>query len=362
MTARKSNIPLKSLAQFKHIKFLIATEKQALVAYKFVMEKMRAELRSLMKKNKLAKSEDPTEGLEPGWSSEVPTIQVDMEALLGKTLDKYLAGLKWVLMGAVAGKDAVKAAESIGLKGKVTPGMIHAAYLQSIDAHSQHYKDVTGEEAPEMPIDLIKASFDQISKRLERLVNQTLAQLKTDVLMAVDQSIDRHNFKALNSAHQEAHDLLPVLGPEEAALEASEAVSDILSAKAVVGGVRAAADKFETKWNTAVRSDLAAASAAGTHQALLEIHGADNPNVKVAWVEMQDERVCSFCKSASKGPDGKHKLYDINDFEPSGYNYSRKRADWKLSIPPTHISCRCQLVYIPPGFEVDGSGGIRKKI
>jgi hypothetical protein len=357
----KQKIPLTSLAQYKHVKFLITTEKQAIVAYRFVMMKLVADLRKLMKKKKLAKSEDPSDGLEAGWTSDIPQIEVDLEALTAKVIDKYMSSLRWVLMGDFAGAEAKKAAESIGLKGKVTPGIVHAAYLQSLDSHAKHYEDVTGLEAPEMPTDLVKASFDQIAKRVGRFVDQTLAQLKLDVIGAVDRKIVDHNFRSLNEAHSEAHDALPTVGPTEAVAEAGGSISDVLSAKALTDELKRTADNFERKWDLAVRTDLAMASAAGTHQALLEIHGSDNPDVKVAWIEFEDERVCSFCKHASKNADGTHKLYKMADFQPSGYNYTRKRAEWKLAIPPAHPRCRCNLVYIPPGFKVDSDGSLSKK-
>lgn len=212
-----------------------------------------------------------------------------------------------------------------------------------------------------MPEELIKASFDQIIRRVNRLLDQTLSQLKADVQTAVDQAMTQHNFKQLNEAHSEAHDKLPEVGAEAAALIAGEEAAEALSAKALMSELKRATDRFENKWDMAVQSDLALASAAGTHQAMLEIHGADNPDVRVAWIEAEDERVCSFCKHASKNPDGSHKLYKISDFEASGFNYKRKRADWKLCIPGAHPRCRCALIYVPPGFEVDESGGIRRK-
>lgn len=357
----KNKIAFKDLAQYRHVQFLVATEKQALLAYRMVALKLAADLRKVAKRKKLAKSEDKTESLEPGWTDSVPSLEIDLEALTGRVIDKYLQGLRWVLLGDFAGKEASAAAASIGLKGKVTPGIVQAAYLQSLDSHADHYEDVTGQEAPEMPKALVKASFDQIIKRVNRLLDQTLSHLKADVQNAVDQSFASHNFKTLNEAHSEAHDRLPEVGAADAASEAGEAVAELLSAKALTAELKRATDRFENKWDLAVRSDLALASAAGTHQALLEIHGSDNPDVKVAWIEMEDERVCDFCHHASKNPDGSYKLYRINSFEASGYNYNRKRAEWKLSIPPAHPRCRCNLVYVPPGFVVESGGGLRKK-
>jgi hypothetical protein len=352
-------IKLESLAQYKHVKLLMASERQALIAYRFAMNKLMADLRKLFKKNKLAKSDDtPKDGLESGWTGEVPQLEVDLSALASKTINKYLDGLRWVLMGDFAGKEASKAAESIGLKGRVTPGIIQAAYLHSLDAHSQHYEAVTGDSSPEMPEDLLRASMDQINKRVQRFVEQNLSQLKLDLSEAVNRSVAEHNFKMLNSAHKEAHELLSEVGSVDAATEAGDAVNEMLRIKDVLAEVSAATNKFENKWDMAVKGDLAIASAAGTHQAMLEIHGRDNKDVRIIWMMLEDERVCSFCSSASRKPDGSFKYYKVSDFEPSGYNYGKKKTDWKLCIPPAHPRCRCALVYVPKGFSVDDNGSL----
>lgn len=356
----KNKIAFKDLAGYKHVQFLIATEKQAMLAYRLCMMRMMADLRKVMKSKKLAKSEDPTEGLEPGWTEEIPTVEVDMEGLTKKVIDKYLLGLRWVLLGNYAGKEAAEAAAKIGLRGRVTPGVIQAAYLQSIDSHSDHYEDVTGKEAPELPKALLQGSFDQIVKRVNRMLEQTLVQLKTDVTSAIDSTVSAHNFQTLNEAHQDAHDALPEVGAAEAVEAAGEATGGLLSGKKLTNEVKRVTDRFEAKWDTAVRADLALASATGTHQAMLEIYGGDNPDVKVAWIQMEDEKVCDFCHKASKNADGTYKLYKISAFEPSGFNYTRKKAEWRLSIPPAHHRCRCNLVYVPPGFVVELGGGLRK--
>lgn len=350
----KKRIKLKELAQYKHIKSLIALEKQTSIAYRFCVRNLIEDIRKIFKKEKLAKSEDKIEGLEPGWTEEVASIEVNTETLVGNVIDKYLKGLRWVLLGDYAGEDASKAATSIGLKGKVVPGAIQSAYLMSLDAHSKHYEDVLNEDPPEIPKDLLKGSIEQIVKKINKLLDQTLNGLKTDLQVSIDKTVERQNFKTLNNAHEEAHER--ALNGESLSGE----TGDLLNLREMTKELERITEKFESKWDVTSHANISVASATGTHQALLEVYGSGDSDVRVAWVEMEDEKVCTFCKNASKNPDGSHKMYKITDFEPSGYNYGRKKADWKLTIPGAHPNCRCQLVYIPPGFEMDKFGGLVK--
>jgi hypothetical protein len=348
---KRKKIPINKLATYRHVKFLIATEKQALLGYRFVMLHMISDITNALKKKKLAKSDE----LDSGWSGDVPKVEFDTLGIVSGLVENYMEALRWMLLGAAAGKKAQESAKKLGLSDKVVPGMVQSAYLQSIDAHSEHYEDVLGKTSPEMPKELVKESLDQIMKRVNILIDQTLSQLKTNVTSSVARQIDSHNMANAVQAHEKAHDLLPELGTNAV----SEAVSDMtrkLDIALLTKDLKSVAESFETNWDNAVKADLGMASAAGTHQSLLEIYGKDDPNVKVAWVEMEDERVCDFCHEASKKADGSFKIYTMSDFEPSGYNYGKKRSQWKLAIPPVHFRCRCSLVYIPAGFRIRKDG------
>jgi hypothetical protein len=48
------------------------------------------------------------------------------------------------------------------------------------------------------------------------------------------------------------------------------------------------------------------------------------------------------------------------DFEPAGYNFSKKKGQWRLCVPPAHHRCRCQLVFIPKGFKISKMGTLEK--
>jgi hypothetical protein len=354
----KSKIPMKSLAQYAHVKFLVTLEKQAITAYKYLMLKMNKEIKDLLKVEKLAKSDD-NNGLKTGWTGEVVKLEVDVDALLAPIVDKYMSGLKWILLGDYAGLEAKKVALDLGLKRRVTPGVIQASYLHSLDSHAKHYKDVTGLTPNEVPAELVKESLEQILKRVTRFVDLTLSQLKVDTLSAVEQVALTHNFDNLNATHKDAHNNLPITGQDDAI--DSDVSEEFLKSRRLNSEIKRVTEKFENTFDIAVKTDMAMASGIATHQAMVEIHGKEDDKIRVVNLEMFDERVCSFCRGISRKADGTWRKYKLSDLQPSGYNFKRKRADWKISIGVQHPRCRCQTIYLPPGFDVDENGGLYKK-
>jgi hypothetical protein len=60
--------------------------------------------------------------------------------------------------------------------------------------------------------------------------------------------------------------------------------------------------------------------------------------LKVKWVEVQDDRLCQYCRAAGQGGDYGNGVYDIGDVTP----------------PPLHSRCRCILIpFLSKWGEVD---------
>jgi hypothetical protein len=114
--------------------------------------------------------------------------------------------------------------------------------------------------------------------------------------------------------------------------------------------------KFEYKWNVASENQILLSSATGTHQALMEVYGAESDEIYVVFQVMEDERLCGFCNHVAFDHTGERKKYKISSLKPAGYNMSRKKAEWKPSIVPSHYNCRCSMVYVPLGFKVNKDG------
>jgi hypothetical protein len=358
----KKEIKLNKLAQYRHVQMLKKMERQSLLAYRFVMRALLKDIQKGLKKEKLAKSDNPFDKLPPGWTGEVPKIEIDLEGVVKKKITKYLRGLRWVMLGNFAGKASKEAAKDVGLIGKITPGLLQSAYLQSLDAHRDHHFDVFGLEATEINRRLIQASIKQIVSRANRFMDQLLIQIRNTVMESLSLAVEEINNTNMANVMKEAHDLLPRDGAEAAVEAAREEAVTTLSSKKLAREFNRGALKMENNWDRVARTELANSSSVGTHQAVYEIYGDKEDDVRVVWVEMEDEKVCKFCKLASKNSDGTFKYYKISDFHPSGYNYGKKRSEWELQVPPAHPRCRCDLVYVPKGFEVDRDGTLKPKV
>lgn len=327
-----------NLPHQEHADLLDDLEAMADEAYTMISNAMVAEVLKILKKEKLSKSDLPR-----GWTGEVPKIEVNFDELLSSTIGKYLDALKYILLGKLAGKDAVAAAKLIGVDGKVIPGIVQGAYLDSVDTQRVYGEKLTGDEPGTIQKELLKETAEQLQNRTSRFMNESLMRLQNRIIAAVEleaQKVNNDNLEAVID-DEKTSDKMPK-SPLEDALEE-------------------AAESHRTDWGRLVNASISVASAVGTHQAVQEIYARDDDDVRVAWVAMRDEKTCQFCKNASRNPDGSFKLYRMSDFMPAGYNYSRKRAEWKLCIPPGHPNCRCSLIYKPRGFEITNDGTIQPK-
>jgi len=290
----------------------------------------------------LAKSDDK---LPRGWTGEVPKIEVDFDKLFAKSINKYMNALKYILLGKAAGPEAEEAAEATGATKNAIPGMIQSAYLDSIDTHRQYYDMLFDKSARTIPKELIKETLKAIDKKTSRFMDESLQRLSNKVVTAVEMEAERLRNSNINEV-------------SETRSETTE-IKDKLTGATIMTVVREAGESYRSDWSRMVSMDLTLASAVGTHQVVQEIYSGSDGDVKVAWVAMRDEKTCEFCKNASRYTDGTFKLYGINEFEPAGYNYGKKRGEWKLCIPGAHPNCRCSLIYIPTGFEVTKDGTVQ---
>lgn len=330
--ATKKTIKVKQLAQYRLTKILVGLEKQALLAYKIVSAKMVADLVRQMKVERLIKSGDE---IKRGWTGEVARIEIDVDALLAPSMTKYFDALRWVMLGNAAGKDAREAAKTVGISKMVKPGLIQGAYLASIDAQRDHFTEVTGESAHDMPAQLLKESLDEIFNRSIRFVNQMADQLKNSMLAAVEQSAQSQNMKNLQAAHAAIHEDEPIEDAIEG-IKATDLKTDL----------EAVAEQFESKWDLMGRAGIGQAAAVGAHQAMIEVAGRKFNKLRIVNIEMQDEKTCSFCHKVSKNPDGSWIYYDSDELKPAGYNFSQKRANWAISYAPLHHRCFSSDMYV----------------
>lgn len=331
-------IKFMQLAYQKHISTLEGMEKISDAAYSYVVSMMISRIVKLLKEEKLAKSDD----LKRGWTGKVPKIEADFAKMIDSVINKHMDALRYILLGSAAGESAKKAAQSIGLTDKIIPGVIHAAYMDSLDTGRQHYTDLLDKPAPDIPSSLVEDSLDTIMSKTSKFIDESLLRLKNRVIDAVETEAAVINDKNIAHVYDgKEHDIV-----------------DKMSGRSIAKAIKVAAEGYRTDWNRMVSVDMSLASAVGTHQIVSEVYGQDDGEVRVALVAIRDEKTCVICKEKSRHPGGEFKLHRMKDFKPAGYNYGKKKAEWVLCIPPLHINCRCVLVYVPSGFKITTSGDV----
>lgn len=357
----QKKIKNKDLPHSDHVDFLEDMEKMAIKAFDYVMVRAVTELSVRIKvrqkcNQRLHKSDD----LKAGWTGKVPKLELNFSKVFEDTMAKYMNALKFILMGDAAGKGAKQAAELLNLRDKIVPGVIPAAYLNSLDTHRQYYKDIFGETAPEIQKKLITESLDQIKSRVDTFLDVSLLKLKANMIESVDGVVRQINESNVAAVQEQAHvflgDGLSSRRSVEKAVD--RVVVDKMTTPQISQALRQAVERYRDDFSTVVNADVGLASAVGSHQCAYELFGRSGGTVRAAWLIMRDEKVCSFCNTISKKPDGSFNIYDITEFESAGYNFSRKRKDWVMCVPPAHHRCRCQLIVIPEGFDVDKTGSI----
>lgn len=346
-------IKFKELAHYKHVKVLMALEKEGRFFFKLVHESLTKQIKKKLKNQRLTKSNK----LKNGWTGEIPKIDVDLDDLLGPVIDKHLSAIRFALLGKYAGKQALEDAKDLGLINKVTPGLIPAAYLESIDTHMEHYEDLFEKKAKEPPKAILKASMEEIVKRARRFVDQTLTEYKNKLTVSIESNIGAINFENVLSAMDEAKEALPEVGAEAAVEKAAEGIVPKIDKSDLDKILNGLGKEFEDKLEKAVQVNTSLASAVGAHEAITEIFGKES-EVRVVIMAIFDERTCDFCPKVSKNSKGDWIYYKPSDLMPAGYNFVRKKREWKQGVTPLHWNCRCATLIVPPGFMVDESGNV----
>ena len=351
----------KDLPHADHVDFLEDIEKMALKAFDFVMSRAITELtiRVRIKSKSLSRLRKADE-IKPGWTGKVPKIELNFNQIFEESIAKYMDALKWILMGDAAGRKAREAATMLKLQDKIVPGVIPAAYLNSLDTHRQYYKDLFGTEAPEIQKKLINESLDVIKTRVDKFLDQSLMKMKNNMIESADMVVRQTNDANLAAVQSHVHDLLEQGLSSRRAVKESVVgfASETPSTPQISQALREAVEKYRDEFSIVVNTDVGIASAVGAHQCISEVFGGKEREPRVAIYSFRDEKTCTFCQDAARRPDGSFKLYKMSEFQPAGYNFSRKRKDWELCVPPSHFRCRCELIYVPDGFDIDNQGSI----
>lgn len=120
------------------------------------------------------------------------------------------------------------------------------------------------------------------------------------------------------------------------------------------------------RWEMISRTELHSAKIQGTAQAIINkvdiYQHSDGPDSRVSIIP--NPGTCPDCANHFLDSNGTplvftlKELLDAGSNADPGTNHSKKNnihTHWKTTLPPLHPSCRCQLVYIPPGYSWVGT-------
>jgi hypothetical protein len=352
----KTKIPKNKLPQRAHVDFLDSVVESGAELFLEISKELEKNIKSALKKESLMKSD-----IKRGWTGKVPKINIDVSEIVSSVIDRQISAMMYYLLGESAGKEAKEAFHELNLD--INPGAAYGSYLHAIDTQRDYFKLLTGQEsAPELPVNLMKGSFENIQSTSKRMIEESLNRYKNKLISAVDNAIQEKNKENADLMREKAHELIEDgLSPTKATKEAAKDIDTELSLS-VIKDIKKVNEDYAKDWDRNVETISAMSSAAGTHQSMEELFGTSDNFMRAALVNIRDERCCDTCEHFARNHDGSLKIYKLQDFAPSASNFNKKKAEWKLSINPIHHRCRCTVVYVPRGFNISSDGALYKEV
>lgn len=123
------------------------------------------------------------------------------------------------------------------------------------------------------------------------------------------------------------------------------------TAQAVASRIAEKARDWARNWRRIAETELQAAHNEGRLIDGVRDFGKD---AKVARVP--ESGACEYCLKLFLDGEGNPILFGVEEILENGTNVGRARADWKPTLYPIHPRCRCEVVPVPLGFNVDSSG------
>lgn len=311
--------------------YLQDLEAKAMHAYDLILAKAIEEIASILKGEALAKSD---------WDQlHAPRLEVDISIGIKKALDKYLEGLRYILLGPAAGGDAEKAIEMMRLLTKVPKGVAVQSFLSSVDAHTE-----AALPFGEVPVadKWMERSLDVLNERCGRQVDQHIDDLRNRLLNRLEASVQeqmvkpkRHAIEQIEALKQQA------MASQERKKLIKDLITDATEHKVSLAKVQQdlkdATKDYSTNWKRIVSTEVGLASNNAAAQTIQAIAGLEDPIVVT--YDIRDNRESDFCRENSRDSNGNWKYFRLSTLKPAGYNLGRKRNDWKNSIPKRHFNC-----------------------
>lgn len=355
------------LLVLKHLQFIKNLEKNANFAYEVITEKMTEEILRELKKEKLVKSDNPNL-IPKNWQKDVPRIEINLNEKIVPIIERYMAALRYALLGKAAGPETEKIVSDLGLEKYLPKGALLQGFFDAVDVQNDYFSKAL--KLPKIKIEsakdpFLEYTFNFIQDKTARFLDKTITELKTKTLNSLDNLILEHNQANLTNTHKIAHSLV---GEMESLDKKKKAVKDAIKAIAekkldfnkAKQALRQNFDDYATNWDLVVKTEVGMASSVATSQTIMHHAGPKVKDVIVTIVSIEDDRVSNECKNWSRNKDGSLKYFKLTSLKPPGYNLGHKKAEWENCQPLRHFRCRCTLVYVPKGYKVDNFGSLVK--
>lgn len=132
--------------------------------------------------------------------------------------------------------------------------------------------------------------------------------------------------------------------------EISEGVLKRKSVQQVVSALGNRLDEWNRDWGRIVATEMENIFQIGTAQMIMKEHGVHARVYKVVY-----PGGCRYCINAytTNGIGSKPIIFDLSELISNGSNIGKKSKDWEATLSPLHPNCRCELRYLPDGYEWD---------
>jgi hypothetical protein len=351
----------------QHVEYIEEAVDNALDAIEIISDKMIDAVIKALRTEKLAKSDDSTK-LPRGFTGEIPRIEIDLQKVI-PVLDNYMECVRWIFLGKGAGKEVEDIVKALGLMNKIPAGLVYGSFLNAVDTQRDYFSYLTGKNAPSVPNDFLEFALKLTQSKTSRYVDQGILQFKNKMLDSIQEQITKQNLKNLQEVHSTMHSALAdlkekVSTSKEKTEMLENIIEDVANKRISIGKAKRAlmevADEFSDKTATLLSNELSTAASAGTHVALQEVFGAGDAEIRIALVSVKDSRCCDECEKITRHPNGMLKIYKLSEVASAGANYGKKRNQWGPALK-MHPRCRCEPVYIPPGFTINESDQVVRK-
>jgi len=174
-------------------------------------------------------------------------------------------------------------------------------------------------------------------------INEAIEDTKQQIKKRVNQEILNVNNDFKNEVAVERLTVVPLMREKT-----ERHLGALLLGLAAVGVV--VQSGFVRAFTTAL-TETANNAAVDEATTIAALPGVDRKDIRVYKRVINDVALCPWCDAFYTGPDGKPKIYSLEELKANGSNHGRPKSAWQPVIGVTHPRCRCQLHYLSDEIE-----------